>query len=278
MTLTLNQEKKTNRTSVRRIYLQTILQPQLMTRPLMVCLWKHRAWLTTVIEVIETVWRFIRESQCWWSYHLKSSLILYHKSFWMNNLWQFFTETKCLGLTIDNKLSRCTHISQQAKKLSTKQEKLHQMRSLPKLLNMVYLQVTAEYLWLVYLGEWVKSAHWEAWRTTQKGGTVHPPNQEKHTRKQKSPANCWVEFYWLDVQIWYCCLTFKIKKDMVSATLAIWKPKVKNTRRLRNNHRQNYLHFRKCHTKSPLLIVSVPCGTNCQLNVWKKSRSLPLRR
>ena len=50
------------------------------------------------------------------------------------------SETKCLGLTIDNKLNWSTHISQQVKKLSTKLKKLYQMRSLPSLLNTVYLQ------------------------------------------------------------------------------------------------------------------------------------------
>ena len=149
------------------------------------------------------------------------------------------TKTKCLGVTIDDKLQWNDHLSSITKFFSVKIKKLYSMRMLStKSLNTIYLQgilpsVTyAISLWgncADNLIDQLDNLHIKAARFVHRIRKNIPTNEVLGVARWRSFGEMYKE------QI--AVLTYKLQTDQLPLPLAKFKPQPKNRRTLRNNHR-----------------------------------------
>ena len=120
------------------------------------------------------------------------------------------------------------------------------MRSLPSLLNTVYLQgilPSATYGLSIWGNgskmhiEKLEDLHRKAARF------IHRIKKNVPDDKVLQTAG-WNSIDWM-YKYRISCLTYKIIKNLTPETLSIWKPKIRNNRRLRNNHRTELPYFQK---------------------------------
>ena len=149
------------------------------------------------------------------------------------------SKAKCLGITIDNKLSWNEHVSAITKSFSVKLKKFYQMRSLSmKSLITVYEQgiLPSITYGLMIWDNATKSNIDQLDKLHQKAVRYVKRINKKVPNDQVFSVAGW-KFFHLMYKQQLACLTYKLYTNNLPEPLSVWKSHARNQRSLRNRHR-----------------------------------------